>query len=66
MTIFMIAKKYDRVKKWEDKLLNVIFLDIDGVLNSPNYIKKYKEMKTRKGRIYKNIDDNALNYLKEL
>ena len=66
MTIFMIAKKYDRVKKLEDKLLNVIFLDIDGVLNSPNYTKKFKEMKTRKGRIYKNIDDNALNYLKEL
>ena len=62
----MIAKKYDRIKKWEDKLLNVIFLDIDGVLNSPNYTKKFKEMKTRKGRIYKNIDDNALNYLKEL
>lgn len=46
--------------------MNVIFLDIDGVLNSPNYTKKYKEMKTRKGRTYKNIDDNALNYLKEL
>ena len=46
--------------------MNVIFLDIDGVLNSPNYTKRYKEMKTKKGRTYKNIDDNALNYLKEL
>ena len=46
--------------------MNVIFLDIDGVLNSPNYTKKYKEMKTKKERTYKNIDDNALNYLKEL
>ena len=46
--------------------MNVIFLDIDGVLNSPNYTKKYKEMKTKKERVYKNIDDNALNYLKEL
>ena len=66
MTIFMIAKKYDRVKKWEDKLLNVIFLDIDGVLNSPNYTKRYKEMQTKKERVYKNIDDNALNYLQKL
>ena len=46
--------------------MNVIFLDIDGVLNSSNYTKKYKEMKTKKERTYKNIDDNALNYLKEL
>ena len=46
--------------------MNVIFLDIDGVLNSPNYTKKYKEMKTKKERVYKNIDDNALNYLKGL
>lgn len=46
--------------------MNVIFLDIDGVLNSPNYTKKYKEMKTKKERVYKNIDDNTLNYLKEL
>ena len=46
--------------------MNVIFLDIDGVLNSPNYTKRYKEMKTRKERTYKNIDDNALNYLQKL
>ena len=46
--------------------MNVIFLDIDGVLNSPNYTKRYKEMQTKKERTYKNIDDNALNYLKEL
>ncbi len=46
--------------------MNVIFLDIDGVLNSPNYTKRYKEMQTKKERIYKNIDDNALNYLQKL
>ena len=46
--------------------MNVIFLDIDGVLNSPNYTKRYKEMQTKKERTYKNIDDNALNYLQKL
>ena len=46
--------------------MNVIFLDIDGVLNSPNYTKRYKEMQTKKERVYKNIDDNALNYLQKL
>lgn len=46
--------------------MNVIFLDIDGVLNSPNYTKRYEEMKTKKEGIYKNIDDSALKYLKEL
>ena len=46
--------------------MNVIFLDIDGVLNSTNYTKRYEEMKTKKEGIYKNIDDSALKYLKEL
>ena len=46
--------------------MNVIFLDIDGVLNSSNYTKRYKEIQTKKERTYKNIDDSALNYLQKL
>lgn len=46
--------------------MNVIFLDIDGVLNSPNYATRYKNMKTKKERTYKNIDDSALKYLQKL
>ena len=46
--------------------MNVIFLDIDGVLNSPNYATRYKNMETKKERTYKNIDDSALKYLQKL
>ena len=32
--------------------MNVIFLDIDGVLNSSNYTKRYKEIQTKKERTF--------------
>ena len=46
--------------------MNVIFLDIDGVLNSPNYRDRYAEKKQKNERTYRNIDDNAISYLKKL
>lgn len=46
--------------------MNVIFLDIDGVLNGNTKRTAYEKELAKQERKYLNIDDSALEYLKKL
>lgn len=62
---FLFKKKYDTINLGD--IMNIIFLDVDGVLNS---IRKCAEVYKLTGKSHSGInypfDENCMNYLKKL